>query len=44
LSGVSEKQFVDALRVFEVQYERLDIGYLEQSGLRTWASSRTGTD
>lgn len=30
LSGGSEKQFTDALRVYEVQYERLDIDYLEQ--------------
>jgi hypothetical protein len=30
LSGGSEKQFTDALRVYEVQYEKLDIDYLEQ--------------
>ncbi|MEW6274783.1 MAG: hypothetical protein AB1556_06670 [Bacillota bacterium] len=30
LSGGSEKQFTDALRVYEVQYGKLDIGYLEQ--------------
>jgi hypothetical protein len=29
LSGGSEKQFTDALRVYEVQYEKLDIDYLE---------------
>ncbi len=29
LSGGSEKQFTDALRVYEVQYGRLDIDYLE---------------
>ena len=29
LSGGSEKQFTDALRVYEVQYGRLDIEYLE---------------
>lgn len=29
LSGGSEKQFIDALRVYEVQYEKLDIDYLE---------------
>ena len=29
-SGGSEKQFTDALRVFEVQYETLDISYLEE--------------
>lgn len=29
LSGGSEKQFTDALRVYEVQYGRLDIKYLE---------------
>jgi hypothetical protein len=30
LSGGSEKQFTDALRVYEVQYEKLDIDYLER--------------
>jgi predicted nucleotidyltransferase len=30
LSGGSEKQFVDALRVYEVQYGKLDLDYLEQ--------------
>ena len=29
LSGGSEKQFTDALRVYEVQYSHLDIDYLE---------------
>ncbi len=29
LSGGSEKQFTDALRVYEVQYGRLDIDYLK---------------
>lgn len=29
LAGGSEKQFVDALRVYEVQYGRLDTDYLE---------------
>lgn len=29
LSGGSEKQFVDALRVYEVQYKKLDLNYLE---------------
>lgn len=29
LSGGSEKQFIDALRVYEVQFDRLDIDYLE---------------
>ena len=29
LSGGSEKQFVDALRVYEVQFEKLDKNYLE---------------
>jgi len=29
LSGGSEKQFTDALRVYEVQYGKLDIDYLE---------------
>lgn len=28
-SGGSEKQFVDALRVYEVQFEKLGKGYLE---------------
>jgi hypothetical protein len=30
LSGGSEKKFTDALRVYEVQYGKLDIDYLEQ--------------
>jgi len=29
LSGGSEKQFTDALRVYEVQYGKLDISYIE---------------
>ena len=29
LSGGSEKQFGDALRVYEVQYQKLDSDYLE---------------
>lgn len=29
MSGGSEKQFVDALRVYEVQYDQLDHSYLE---------------
>lgn len=33
LSGGSKKQFTDALRVYEVQYQKLDILYLER-----WAS------
>jgi hypothetical protein len=33
MSGGSEKQFIDAVRVYEVQYERLDQEYL-----RTWTS------
>lgn len=32
LSGGSEKQFTDALRVYEVQFGKLDLGYL-----RDWA-------
>ena len=32
--GGSEKQFVDALRVYEVQHGRLDEAYLEQ-----WAAT-----
>jgi hypothetical protein len=32
LSGGSEKQFTDALRVYEVQFENLDMAYL-----RSWA-------
>jgi hypothetical protein len=34
LSGGSEKQFVDALRVYEVQFENIDREYLE-----TWAAT-----
>jgi len=30
LSGGSEKQFTDALRVYEVQYAKLDIAYMEE--------------
>jgi len=30
LSGGSEKQFIDALRVYEVQLEKLDTGYIEK--------------
>jgi len=30
LSGGSEKQFVDALRIYEVQYPNLDLKYLER--------------
>jgi hypothetical protein len=30
LSGGSEKQFTDALRVYEVQYAELDMAYLEE--------------
>jgi hypothetical protein len=42
LSGGSEKQFRDCLRVYELQIDQLDIGYLEEwverLGLRTlWA-------
>jgi hypothetical protein len=29
LSGGSEKQFTDALRVYEIQYGKLDLGYLQ---------------
>ncbi|MDI6767761.1 MAG: hypothetical protein QME52_13150 [Bacteroidota bacterium] len=29
LSGGSEKQFTDALRVYEIQYEKLDMQYIE---------------
>lgn len=29
LSGGSEKQFTDALRVYEVQYQNLDLGYID---------------
>lgn len=29
LSGGSEKQFTDAMRVYEVQYENLDLNYLQ---------------
>lgn len=34
LSGGSEKQFTDALRVYEVQFEKLDMNYLD-----TWAKN-----
>ena len=30
LSGGSEKQFIDALRVYEVQSETLDINYINE--------------
>jgi hypothetical protein len=30
LSGGSEKQFIDALRVYEVQCGRLDVKYIEK--------------
>jgi hypothetical protein len=30
MSGGSEKQFTDALRVYEVQYGALDVNYLER--------------
>jgi hypothetical protein len=30
LAGGSEKQFTDALRVYEVQFEKLDLDYLER--------------
>lgn len=30
MSGGSEKQFTDALRVYEVQFGRLDLGYMNQ--------------
>ena len=30
LSGGSEKQFTDALRIYEVQRDGLDLGYLDQ--------------
>ncbi len=29
LSGGSEKQFIDALRVYEVQFDKLDINYID---------------
>jgi len=29
LSGGSEKQFTDALRVYEIQFENLDINYIK---------------
>ena len=34
LSGGSEKQFTDALRVYEVQFRNLDLSYLD-----TWAKT-----
>ncbi len=36
LSGGSEKQFMDALRVYEIQYAHLDLSYME-----TWAHTLT---
>lgn len=30
MAGGSEKHFIDALRVYEVQYERLDMGYIDR--------------
>jgi len=38
LSGGSEKQFTDALRVYEVQFETLDMDYLQ-----SWAK-KLGVD
>lgn len=37
--GGSEKQFVDALRVYEVQHGRLDEAYLDR-----WADALRATD
>ena len=34
LSGGSEKQFTDALRVYEIQFENLDVGYINR-----WATT-----
>lgn len=34
LSGGSEKQFTDAVRVYEVQYGRLDVDYLREWALK----------
>jgi len=34
LSGGSEKQFIDALRVYEVQHEKLDMAYLEKWSIK----------
>jgi len=34
MSGGSEKQFTDALRIYEVQYEKLDQQYLHEWSLR----------
>lgn len=34
LSGGSEKQFTDAVRVYEVQYGSLDVGYLREWALK----------
>ena len=39
LSGGSEKQFTDALRVYEVQFAKLDCGYIER-----WATTLDVTD
>jgi len=35
-TGITEKQFTDALRVYEVQFARLDLDYL-----RHWAKRLT---
>jgi hypothetical protein len=34
LSGGSEKQFIDALRVYEVQHEKLDMSYLTEWAIK----------
>jgi hypothetical protein len=39
LSGGSEKQFTDALRVYEVQFRNLDLNYIE-----LWADRLAVTD
>jgi hypothetical protein len=34
MSGGSEKQFIDAVRVYEVQHEKLDHEYLREWALK----------
>jgi hypothetical protein len=34
MSGGSEKQFIDAVRIYEVQYEKLDLNYLQEWTLK----------
>ncbi len=38
MSGGSEKQFTDALRVYELQYGKLDFRYMEDWAIRLGVS------